>query len=81
MKENDAKIICEGGNDMPNLVKVSVIIPTYNRGEALCNTIDSILKNDYDNFEVIVVDQTQDYPEEINSYIINLVLLKKNKIL
>lgn len=36
--------------------KVSVILPTYNRKEDLRRLIDSILKQDYKNIEVIVID-------------------------
>lgn len=36
--------------------KVSVIIPTYNRVEHLKETVDSVLKQSYGDFEIIVVD-------------------------
>lgn len=35
---------------------VSLIIPTYNYGEFISNAIVSILKQTYDNYEIIVVD-------------------------
>lgn len=35
---------------------ISVIIPTYNRREQLCQCLDSILRQSYKNFEVIIVD-------------------------
>ena len=35
---------------------VSVIIPTYNRAEMLCECVDSILNSTYKNLEVIIVD-------------------------
>ncbi len=41
---------------MKNNPIISVIIPTYNRGWALTNAIDSVLAQDYKNFELIVVD-------------------------
>jgi len=36
--------------------KVSVIIPAYNSAEWIAETIESVLAQDYQNFEVIVVD-------------------------
>ena len=39
---------------------VSVIIPTINRAEVLLDTIQDILKQDFEAFEVIVVDQSDD---------------------
>lgn len=44
--------------------KLSIIVPTYNREEILCDTLDSILKSIENscvanNCEVIVVDQTK----------------------
>lgn len=37
-------------------MKISIIIPTYNRVDLLKNAIDSILKQTYTDFEIIVVD-------------------------
>jgi len=52
---------------------VSVIIPTYNRGKSLCDTLRSLFKQDYPNFEIIVVDQsTKKFPEKEE-------FLRKNK--
>ncbi|OLP19610.1 glycosyltransferase [Leptolyngbya sp. 'hensonii'] len=48
---------------------ISVIIPTYGREEALCNTIADALKQTYANFEVIVVDQTATHQPETQAYL------------
>ncbi|MBE7414090.1 MAG: GNAT family N-acetyltransferase [Deltaproteobacteria bacterium] len=37
-------------------MKVSIIIPTYNRARLVCLAIDSILAQDYTDYEIIVVD-------------------------
>lgn len=37
---------------------VSVIVPTYNREEVLCDTLRNLFEQDYSAYEVIVVDQT-----------------------
>ncbi|MDL1963371.1 MAG: glycosyltransferase [Deltaproteobacteria bacterium] len=59
---------------------VSVIIPTYNRGWILKETIDSVLTQDFTNFELIVVndgstDNTQDI---LNSYKEDIIVLQQN---
>ena len=45
-------------------MKVSVIIPTYNRLKSLICALESIKTQDYDNFEIIVINDNsseQDY--------------------
>jgi len=37
-------------------LSISVIIPTYNRPDFLPNTIKSLLEQDYENYEIIIVD-------------------------
>ena len=36
--------------------KVSIIVPVYNREKAIGRCVDSILKQDYEDIEVILVD-------------------------
>ncbi len=50
-------------------IKVSIIIPTYNREEVLCQTIDLALKQDYPSYEVIVVDQTKKHSPSTEKYL------------
>ncbi len=45
-------------------MKISVIIPSYRRFLPLINTIQDLQQQKYNNFEIIVVDQNQDWPQE-----------------
>jgi glycosyltransferase involved in cell wall biosynthesis len=46
------------------MVEVSVIIPTYNRSKLLKEAIESVLKQSYTYFDVVVLDNeaTDDTP-------------------
>ena len=37
-------------------IKVSVIVPVFNASEYISNTLDSIISQDFDGFEIVVVD-------------------------
>ena len=48
---------------------VTVVIATYGREEALRDSIVDVLKQDYPNFEVLIVDQTPKHQPEIQAYL------------
>jgi glycosyltransferase involved in cell wall biosynthesis len=49
-----------------NNIKISVIIPTYNRANYLVEAIDSVLKQTYENIEIVVSDNaSEDNTKEI----------------
>lgn len=45
-------------------MKVSVVIPTLNREKVLIDTLESVLKDNYPNYEVVVIDQTEEHEPE-----------------
>ncbi len=49
--------------------KVSVIIPTLDRGVVLLNTLKDLLAQNYPDFEIIAVDQTDHPAPELNEFI------------
>ncbi len=59
---------------------ISVIIPTYNRGWIIKEAIDSVLAQEYINYELIVVDDgsTDDTHDILNSYQNNFLVLRQN---
>jgi len=58
---------------------VSVIIPTYNRGWVLQEAIDSVLAQDFKDFELIVVDDgsTDNTGEMLDSYDQDLIVIRQ----
>ena len=51
-----------------NVTFFSIVIPTYNRAQLVGKTIETILKQEYQNFEIIVVDDgSKDNTEEVIS--------------
>lgn len=64
--------------------KISVIIPTYNRGNSIIKSINSILMQTYQNIEIIVIDDcsiddTESLISELNDNRIKYIKLKENK--
>jgi len=69
-------------NKIETKPQVSVIIPTYNRGWIIKEAIDSVLAQDYTEFELIVVDDgsTDHTSDVLDSYGDDIkVLFQKNK--
>jgi GT2 family glycosyltransferase len=48
-------------------MKVSIIIPSYRRFSPLLNTLEDLKKQAYQDFEIIVVDQNPEWPEELKT--------------
>lgn len=64
--------------------KISVIIPTYNRGHVIESSIRSVLNQTYENIEVIVVDDgssdnTEDVVTSIGDDRVRYIKCEKNK--
>ncbi|MEL6351524.1 MAG: hormogonium polysaccharide biosynthesis glycosyltransferase HpsN [Cyanobacteria bacterium J06627_28] len=48
---------------------ISVMIPTYGREAVLCESIKSVLAQDYTDYELIVVDQTQTHEASTQAFL------------
>jgi GT2 family glycosyltransferase len=59
---------------------ISVIIPTYGREQTLCETLESVIQQDYPSFEVLVVDQTLNHESETQTYLDRSVLEEKIRL-
>ncbi|ACK66219.1 glycosyl transferase family 2 [Rippkaea orientalis PCC 8801] len=60
-----------------NYPSISVIIPTYRREEPLKDTLEDLLKQDYPNFEILVIDQTPTHQPNIQTYLEELTKAEK----
>ncbi|MTJ06471.1 hormogonium polysaccharide biosynthesis glycosyltransferase HpsN [Anabaena sp. UHCC 0204] len=65
---------------MLNYPLVSVIIPTYKREQLLCDSIIDVLKQDYPNFEILVVDQTKTHEPETQTFLKEMAATGKIKL-
>ncbi|WP_320041039.1 glycosyltransferase family 2 protein [uncultured Desulfobacter sp.] len=61
-------------NCSPDVKKISVIIPTFNRIKYLTETIDNIFQQDYPIYELIIVD---DFSNDATKKIINDLIIKR----
>jgi len=53
-------------------MKISIIIPTYNRSSPFINTLKSLFAQKYNNFEIIVIDQSDKiFPEKEKFFKLN----------
>ena len=61
-KEENKDLVFYGPKDTylqkvrENKPLITVIIPTHNRAQMLCKCVDSVLKQDYENVEILVID-------------------------
>jgi GT2 family glycosyltransferase len=62
-------------------MKVSIVIPTYNRNKMLCHTIKNILLYRDQYYELIIVDQTREHDRETRLFLKKLKDEKKIIIL
>ncbi len=51
------------------LPPVSVIVPTFNREQELCDTLRGLLQQDYPELEIIIVDQSERHERETESFL------------
>ncbi|MEI7820607.1 MAG: glycosyltransferase [Verrucomicrobiota bacterium] len=50
---------------MPDELKISVVIPTFNRGKVLVHSIEMLLDQTHRAHEIIIVDQSTEVPAEV----------------
>lgn len=64
------------------LPSVSVIIPSYNRFDFLCNAIESVKNQEYKNIEIVVIDDgstEESYKDMLQDEILKVVKLPVNQ--
>ncbi|MBC7232571.1 MAG: glycosyltransferase family 2 protein [Chloroflexi bacterium] len=79
METPNSKIVLPDLPPHSQLPLVSIVVPTYNREELLCNTLRSLFTQTYPHLEIIVVDQTEEHEEftrqflEQNGYRLHII--------
>lgn len=60
---------------------ISVVIPLYNKAKFICETLDSVLQQDYSNLEILVINDTStdDSLEVIKTYSDSRIKIINNK--
>ena len=63
-------------------MQVSIILPTYNRCKTLNKTIENVLKQTFDNFELIIINDASidDTVDIVKKYQINDSRIKRIKL-
>lgn len=56
------------GEETDRMPLVSVVVATYNRTDCLLTALDSLLRQDYGAFEIIVIDQSEEISERKQQY-------------
>lgn len=54
---------------MKVVATVSIVLPTFNREELLCQTLEDLIRLDWPKYEIIVVDQTPRHAPETQAYL------------
>ena len=67
-----------------NLPSVDIILPNYNSSEFLSETLNSIFNQNFENWNLIIIDdnsdeKTRDILKKINNDKVKIIWLKKNK--
>jgi len=62
---NSERASCNIQNDTCRRINLSVVIPTYRRGQVLLDTIRYLLELPVQPLEILIVDQTKDHPPKI----------------